>query len=203
LLLALASRPSAADEAAVRADERAMVRAMAAGDDAGLTALYDQLAPRILAVLDRMLATRAEAEELLQEVFVELWRRAEQYRDDRGSVRAWAMTIARSRAVDQLRKRRRRRDGDHAPAGDGDLVAPESGRPDRAADRRQSELRVGAALAELSAEQREVLELAYFGGLSHSEIADRLGIPLGTVKSRIIAGMKRLRARLKGETERG
>lgn len=158
------------------ADERAMVRAMAAGDEAGLVALYDQLAPQLLAVLDRMLGSRSEAERRLQEVFVDLWQRADQYRDDRGSVRTWAVTVARRHAA---------------------------GRAAPAADQRPGKLRVGAALGELSAEQREVLELAYFAGLSHGEIADRLGIPPGTATSRIIAGMKQLRARLKGQAEHG
>lgn len=177
-----------------------LVTALAHGDRSGALAdLYDRLAPLLMALLVRMLPSRAEAEERLQDVFVEIWRRAGQYQPSRGSVRTWALTIARSRALDSLRAGKRRHAGDHEPSDDVALPGPSAARPDEAAAAREDASAVTSALAALSPEQRSALELSYFAGLSHGEIADRLDIPLGTVKSRIIAGMKVLRRSLRAE----
>lgn len=182
-----------------RARDVELVRALAHGDRDALAELYDRLAPMMMALLVRMLPSRAEAEEQLQNVFVELWRRAGQYQPSRGSVRSWALTVTRSRALDALRAGKRRRARDHEPSDDATLAAPTSARPDEVAAARQDAGAVSTALAALSAEQRQALEMSYFGGLSHREIADQLGIPLGTVKSRIIAGMKVLRRTMTDE----
>jgi RNA polymerase sigma-70 factor (ECF subfamily) len=179
-------------------DDVALVRAMAAGDSGQpLTAFYERFAGRTMALLQRMLGSRAEAEELLQDVFVELWRRAPQYDAARAKVSTWVVTIARSRALDAIRSRKRR-GGEHKQVDEASMRAPESQRPDVAAAQSQRGARVREALAKLTDVQREALELSYFEGLSHREIAERIDAPVGTVKSRIIAAMKVLRDTVEG-----
>lgn len=167
-------------------DDVALVRAIAAGDRKGLAALYDRYAPILLGLAMRIIRDRREAEDLLHDVFLEVWRSARDYDLTRGRVRTWLVVRMRSRALDVLKSARvSRRSGD--PEVLDRLVAePEAGEsPDRQ--------RVRAVLGELTAEQRQVLELAYFDGLSCSEIATQLTIPIGTVKSRLAAGLGRLR----------
>jgi RNA polymerase sigma-70 factor (ECF subfamily) len=136
------------------------------------------------------LGTRPDAEEVLQDTFLEVWKRAGEYDERRGSLEAWVVTIARSRSIDRLRAR-----GTAAKLA---AVAPSLSAPDpappqiEAAERRQERERVQAALSSIPAEQRSVLELAYFEGLSQAEIAQRMGDPLGTVKTRIRLGMEKL-----------
>lgn len=167
-------------------DDVRLVRAIAAGDRAGLAALYDRYAPILLGLAMRIIRDRREAEDLLHDVFLEVWRSARDYDLTRGRVRTWLVVRMRSRALDVLKSARvSRRSGD-AEALDRMVAEPE---PGEAPDRR----RVRAVLAELTAEQRRVLELAYFDGLSCSEIATQLAIPIGTVKSRLAAGLGRLR----------
>lgn len=172
-----------------------LVRAMAAGDSgAALTRFYERFAGAVMALLLRMLGSRAEAEELLQEVFMELWRRAGQYEPGRAAVSTWVITIARSRALDALRARARRGGDMHTPAEEMFMAAPTETRPDQMIASSLRSAAVHRALAEISDTQREVLELSYFEGLSHGEIAERLSLPVGTVKSRILGAMKTLRA---------
>jgi RNA polymerase sigma-70 factor (ECF subfamily) len=184
--------------ARARADEDvALVRAMADGDaNEALTEFYERFSGIVMAVLNRILSSRAEAEELLQEVFLELWRRAPDYDRKRAAVSTWVVTIARSRGIDALRARQRRGGDRHQPVEDTPMRAPAHERPDERAAESQRSRAVHAAMAQLTDVQREALELSYFRGLSHSEIASQLAIPVGTVKSRIIAGMKVLRGAL-------
>ncbi len=168
-----------------------LVSAVAAGDRGALALLYDRYAPMLLAVGQRMLGGRREAEDLVHDVFLEAWRRASGYDPGRGSVRAWLLVRLRSRALDRHRARSAAPVSidsideleERGAEGEDPALAP-----DRAAVRR--------ALETLSSEQRVVLELGYFQGLSSSEIALRTGTPIGTVKSRVATALARLRAGL-------
>ncbi len=170
-----------------------LVTGAAAGDRDCLAALYDRYAATLLAIGRRILGDRREAEDLLHDVFIEVWRQAGDYDEGRGSVRAWLLMRMRSRALDRRKAAVFSRRAD-LPAPDSIAAAlgdahggedPALG-PDRQAVRR--------ALAQLPAEQRQVLELGYFEGLSSSEIAERVSAPIGTVKSRVAAALIKLRA---------
>ncbi|MHB8419302.1 MAG: RNA polymerase sigma factor [Myxococcales bacterium] len=174
-------------------DEEALVRRVADGDSWALRALYDRYAPRLMALALRCLNTRGDAEEIVQETFVEAWRRAREFDPIRGSPGAWLTTIARTRSIDRLRSRAVA--GRVRAASAAEPPEPPEG-PGEEAARRQAAARVRAALETLPVEQREALELAYFEGLSHSEIAGRTRQPLGTVKTRVRLGMEKLLARL-------
>lgn len=174
-----------------------IVAAMAAGDSGpALSAFYAQYSSMVLALLMKMLGSRAEAEEILQEVFVELWKRASQYDSARGSVIAWVITVARCRALDALRARSRRQGNRQSEYSEGDALVTEGGRPDVLVSSTRWHQALRQAFQRLSAEQRAVLELSYFQGMSHGQIADTLGLPVGTVKSRILAGMRSMRTLL-------
>lgn len=173
------------------ADE-ALVRAIARGDTRALAALYDRHAPLMLGLARRIVGGRPEAEDIVHDVFVEAWRHAGDYDETRGSVKAWLLLRTRSRALDFRKSAGVSRT---VPTGDGawlaSLIDPredDSEAPDRA--------RVRRVLVALSPEQREVLLLGYFDGLSSSEIASKIGIPIGTVKSRVAAALGALRQAL-------
>jgi RNA polymerase sigma-70 factor (ECF subfamily) len=171
------------------------------GDEAALTALCDRHAAPLLALAGRLLGDRADAEDVVLEALARAWRESSRYDATRGSPRAWLTVMVRSRALDLLRSRRRsdRLAADAARGNPGEPVAlgPGGTDPGDPAERDEQRRRVVAALAELSLPQREAIELAYYGGLSQSEIAERLGAPLGTVKTRIRDGMQKLRVALK------
>jgi RNA polymerase sigma-70 factor (ECF subfamily) len=178
-------------------DPAELVAAMAAGDSSSaLSAFYELYSSMVLALLVRMLGSQAEAEEILQEVFVELWRRAPQYDANRGSVVAWVVTVARCRALDALRARSRRPGDRQAEYREGDALVTERRRPDVLVSSTRWHQALQQAFKRLNAEQRAVLELSYFQGMSHGEIAERLDLPVGTVKSRILAGMRSMRTML-------
>lgn len=170
---------------------------MAAGDSgSALSAFYAKYGSMVLALLVRMLGSQAEAEELLQEVFVELWRRAPEYESRRGSVVGWVVTVARCRALDALRARSRRAGDRRSEYSENQVLVTESGHPDVLVSSTRWHQALRQAFQRLNAEQRAVLELSYFQGMSHGQIADTLGLPVGTVKSRILAGMRSMRAML-------
>jgi RNA polymerase sigma-70 factor (ECF subfamily) len=178
-------------------DPAELVAAMAAGDSgAPLSELYALYASMVLALLMKMLGSRSEAEEILQEVFVELWRRAPQYDSSRGSVVAWVVTVARSRALDALRARSRRYGDKQMQFSDRHALGTDSGRPDVLVSSTRWHQALRQAFKQLSEDQRAVLELSYFLGMSHDQIAETLKLPVGTVKSRILAGMRALRTML-------
>lgn len=178
---------------APRRDE-ALIARVAEGDRAALEALYDRYA-RTIYVFAAHVLDRPTAEEVVQEVFVILLRKAAQFDPNRGAFRIWLMAIARNRIVDELRRRRRER-GATVTGPIEELLAET---PDTTADvadtatARASSDGVLRALKTLPPEQRRVVLLAYFGGLTHAGIAKALGCPLGTVKKRIRLGMRKLR----------
>ncbi len=171
--------------------DRELLRSVALGDSSALRQVYDRCAPRAFGIILRILRSRSEAEEVLQEAFLQIWRRAKEYDPARGGLEAWVVTVARTRAIDRLRtvslqQRTAEAAGSEAPLKEG----PES--PFDLTHQSESEGRVAAALGTLSPEQRQVIELAYFEGLSQSEIAERTGTPLGTVKTRTRLALEKL-----------
>ncbi len=170
-------------------DDAALLRAVAAGDRVALATLYDRHAALVIAVGVRILRNRRDAEDIAHDVFLEVWRRAATYDPSKASVKTWLVLIMRCRALD-----RRKSAGvamTTALVDDARTTDATDG-PDAAIDRG----RVAGALAALTPAQREVLALGYFEGLSSSEIAERLSIPLGTVKSRVAGALRALRAQL-------
>jgi RNA polymerase sigma-70 factor (ECF subfamily) len=188
-------RPDAAGGGAASDADAALLAAMAAGDEGALGALYDRWSPFLHALVMQIVADADDAEEVLEETFWQAWRQAGRYEGGRGAVSTWLSAIARSRALDRMRARRRVREDRYEelpePAGDGD--APPRRTPfDAAADAERQAL-VARALAQLPPEQRQTVELAYFRGMSQSEIAEHLGQPLGTVKTRARLALQKLR----------
>lgn len=171
----------------------ALLRQAAQGDQPSLAVLYDRTAPAVHGLVMRILRDPGMAEEVSADVYLQAWRQAERYDPARGGVLPWLLTLARSRALDRLRAVRLRAEAERPTEPDGPRVAPGADQRSEVAERRRLVL---AAVGALPEDQRRVLELAYFRGLSHTEIADELGEPLGTVKTRIRLGMTRLRRQL-------
>lgn len=169
------------------ADRRAIAR-IPQGDLCAVEELYDRHCRAIFSLAVRILENAADAEEVVQDVFAQVWRQASRYDDTRGAPVAWLLMMARSRAIDRLRARRGT--GQGLPS----LDSP-PGLPNQEQQVITSEDigRLRTALHTLSDSQRSAIELAYYEGLSQSAIAERLGEPLGTVKTRIRAGLQRLR----------
>jgi RNA polymerase sigma-70 factor (ECF subfamily) len=169
-----------------------LVSAMARGDAAALGALYDRHAPHMLAMAKRIVVTSSAAEDIVQDVFLEAWKKARSYDPERGGVKSWLLLRTRSRCIDFRRAADQSRAStvgddfwaEHATASANDA----SFVPDHGAIRR--------ALSDLPKEQREALWLGYFEGLSSSEIASKLGCPVGTIKTRVAAALSKLRAAL-------
>jgi RNA polymerase sigma-70 factor (ECF subfamily) len=177
-------------------EARAWVERCARGDAGALRLLYDRLAPRALALAQRILRVPGDAEEIVQEAFLQVWRHAAEYSPARGEPDAWVVTIVRSRALDRLRSRASTERTALASAAES-VQAPAVS-PLEDAERRVERERVTAALVALPDEQRKCLELAYYEGLSHSQIAERTGAPLGTVKTRLKLAVDKLGALLGG-----
>ncbi len=162
-----------------------LVAGAAGGDSACLAELFDRHAGRMKSLALRIVRSSEEAEDVVQEIFMQAWRQAGRFDPRRGSVLAWLSIMARSRALDLWRRRSTRRESAVTEAHE--LAAPGGGAADPSAWAAKT------ALSNLPADQREPLELAYWEGLSQSEIAERLGMPLGTIKTRMRTGLKRLR----------
>jgi RNA polymerase sigma-70 factor, ECF subfamily len=179
-------------------DDVELMKAIAARDEAALAQFYDRYRVIVFGLLMRILNNREEAEDVLQEVFLQVWRKAGDFDENRGRPFTWLVTLGRSRAIDRLRTLASRERV--AVAGAREVVEQIS---DAAADAFKSEQRglVNSALAQLPDEQKRPLMLAYFDGLTQSEIAARLGAPLGTVKTRMRTGLTRLRELLAGKNE--
>jgi len=170
---------------------------MAGGEADALGELYDRFAPILLAVGRRILGDGGEADEVLQEAFLQAWKQADRYDPARSSVSTWLVLLARSRALDRFRSR-----DAHDRARDASEREPRRDTSSGAEDdvlHGERKRRVREALEQLPAEQRQVLELAFYEGLSQTEIATRTGTPLGTVKTRALLGMKKLRNALRHE----
>lgn len=163
------------------------------GDDRAFASLYDELSSVVFGTIKRVLRDPAMSEEVSQEVFVELWRTAERFDPERASVTTWAITLARRRAVDRVRREQSQRDRIER-SGAEPTVPVES--PAEAVVASLEAERLGRALADLPEEQRQVIEMAFIDGDSHTDIAERLGVPLGTVKGRVRLGLKKLGGKL-------
>jgi RNA polymerase sigma-70 factor (ECF subfamily) len=174
------------------ADELLMQR-MAGGDRHALDAFYSRYGGLAIALAHRMIGERDSAQDVVQEAFVALWRRAADFDAARCAPRTWLIAIVRNRCIDELRRRaivaKRAAELDAQPAALDYDPWPETWK-------RACGAAIRGALARLPPEQREVVELGFYGGLSHAQIADRVGAPLGTVKKRMRTGLKRLRAQL-------
>lgn len=178
------------------AERLALIRRIASGDQGALGELYDSASRQVYGLALRVLSDPGAAEEVALEVFTQIWRTAPTYDVRRGTPSAWLLTMARSRAIDRLRsgaQERRRAEPIEVVEG---TASSDSASPETQAVQSERRGRVLAALGGLPSEQRQVIELAYFGGLSHSEIAGELGLPLGTVKTRIRLAMSHLRGAL-------
>jgi RNA polymerase sigma-70 factor (ECF subfamily) len=161
------------------------------GERSAFTELYDRSSTRLFGLVRRLVIDLAQAEEVLQEVYLEIWQTAPRFDPARGSGIAWMFTLAHRRAVDRIRTAQSAHDRE-LRIGARDLDVPVDTVAEAAEVRVEHE-RVRVALATLSEPQRECVTLAYYGGLSHSEIATHLGVPLGTVKTRLRDGMIHLR----------
>jgi RNA polymerase sigma-70 factor (ECF subfamily) len=178
-------------------DLAALISRIAAGDRAAFGRLYDAFAGRAFGLIRRVVRDLGSAEEVLQEVFWQVWLEASQYDPTRGSPEAWLLMRARTRAIDKLRSVRRRERTFVMPVDE--AVARSADPPPSPGQAAEERGLVESALNRLPDPQRQVIELAFFEGLTQTEIASRLGEPLGTVKTRARLGMERLRSALGGE----
>ena len=202
---ALLALPESHDRFAMRRhhahlSDEALVALVARGDEDALAELYDRIGRIGYGLALRVLRDERHAEDAVQEAFLQVWRSAATFRAERAKASTWILTLVHRRAVDLVRREERRQADpltDDSAAG----IAPEE--TDEAAWLRFERERVQAALKQLPDVQREALELAYYGGFSQSELADRLGVPLGTIKSRMFAGLARLRELLDDSTQEG
>jgi RNA polymerase sigma factor (sigma-70 family) len=181
--------------------DEALVALVARGDENALGELYDRLGRIAYGLAVRVLRDEQLAEDAVQEGFLTVWRNAAAFRADRAKASTWVLTLVHRRAVDLVRREERRRAeplADDAAAAAGSTEAT-----DEAAWLRFERERVQSALGRLPDVQREALELAYYGGFSQSELAERLGVPIGTIKSRMFAGLARLRELLDDSDQEG
>lgn len=174
-----------------------LVQSIAAGDQLALHALYERAHRPVFTLIMRLTANRETAEELTIDVFHDVWRRASQYDAVAGTVLGWIMNQARSRAIDRLRfegRKRRSNGGDMQPPAE--VVAD----PHDVLELREQGEALRAALAALTADERQAIETTFFAGLTHAEAASRLDVPLGTIKTRIRSGLHKLRDTLTAQT---
>lgn len=174
-----------------------LILAVADGSSDALGRLYDRYGATVYALARRIVSHLEDAEEVVQDVFAQVWRQANQYSPDRASVAGWIIMLARTRAIDRLRARLARPDGDHwIEPGEAAPVPAGGPNPEQAMLLSDNAKRVRQALASLPDNQRALLEFAYYEGLTHTEIATKTRMPLGTVKTRIRAAMDTLRRAL-------
>jgi RNA polymerase sigma-70 factor (ECF subfamily) len=169
-------------------DEMRLVARIRAGDQHAMSELYDRYSKVVYAVALRVLQDAAGAEDVLQDVFLQLWRNPDAFDASRGSLAAWLAVIARHRSIDRLRKRRPETDIEDCVIASGPDLRDET-------ERALIIEKVRGALDGMSPEQRQAMELAFFQGLTHTEIAEKTGEPLGTIKTRIRSGLQQLRTK--------
>jgi RNA polymerase sigma-70 factor (ECF subfamily) len=167
-------------------NERALIARIRAGDESAMSDLYDRYSGIVYGVALRVLGNTMAAEDVLQEVFLQLWRNPQAFDAERGRLAPWLAVIARNRSIDVLRKRPMEEDIDELPISTGVNLEDE-------ASERMAIDKVRGVLAQLPPDQRKTLEMAYFEGMTHTEIASKTGEPLGTVKTRIRYGLLALR----------
>lgn len=187
---------TSAKEADRQLDARLLAR-IATGDETAFGALYDRFSPGLYSFILKMVHDEKEAEDVLQEGFLHIWRRASTYDPERSSPFTWAVMILRNKAIDRLRVRmRQERTVEKVVTELGSI--PETGEAAGGeAERRDESTRIRSALTQIPADQKQALELAFFGGLTHEQIAQQLDTPLGTIKARIRRGLLKLRDFLK------
>ncbi len=176
--------------ATTSSDDASLMRRIADGDESALAALYDRWSQPVYSLVAHLLRDADGAEDVVEETFWQVWQRASSYDASRGTVRTWVLTIGRSRALDRLRSRKRNREDIST---DLSLIRDPHSDPSQQLEGAERSHLVFEALASIPDDQRNALELAYFRGLTQSEIADLLGEPLGTIKTRMRLGMQKLR----------
>ncbi len=180
---------TAEKRAELKATDASLIDRIVQRDESALAALYDRYAGMLSSVLNRILRDTQAAEEILQDIFYQLWRNAAQFDASRGSLSGWLLVIARNRAISRLRR--------HNPASGGDELSENTvvvaSNLESSVAQQQLMTKVKGALDKLPKEQRSAIELAYFEGLTHSEIAQRTGDPLGTVKTRLRSAVETLK----------
>jgi RNA polymerase sigma-70 factor (ECF subfamily) len=191
-----------AEEAAIvqQIADREMIERIGRGDQSAFSALYDRLSRPLYSLALRMLGDAGDAQDALQDVFLQIWSRAATYNPEQSTVFSWTVLLTRSRVIDRLRARKRRLRVVDSATGDEDADVADASTMESAADtadKNDEAARVRSVLNNLPSEQREAIELAFFGDLTHHEIAARLGEPLGTIKARIRRGLLKLRERLR------
>jgi RNA polymerase sigma-70 factor (ECF subfamily) len=202
---AVLALPASQDRFAMRRhhahlSDEALVALVARGDEDALAELYDRVGRVAYELALRVLRDERHAEDAVQEAFLQVWRSAATFRAERAKASTWILTLVHRRAVDLVRREERRQAD---PLTDDSAAGVGREETDEAAWLRFERERVQAALKQLPDVQREALELAYYGGFSQSELAERLGVPLGTIKSRMFAGLARLRELLDDSTQEG
>jgi RNA polymerase sigma-70 factor (ECF subfamily) len=192
--------PDATPPASQEPSDETLVSQVAGGDADALRILYRRLSPVAYALALRVTGDEADGEEVLVDAFHQVWKQAAQYDPSRGTVIGWLLNITRSRAIDRIRARRRVAKGKQRVAEAGSsFPAQVPANPEQEAIRHDEKERLMRVIAELPADQRWAIELAYFSGLSQSQIAERLGQPLGTVKTRIRLAMEKMRRAVIGQ----
>lgn len=188
-------------EASQQTIDRETLARVVSGDQRAFSELYDRLSPPLYSLAVRMLGDATEAQDALQDAFVQIWRRAPTYDAEQSSVFSWAVLLTRSKVIDRLRARGRRlrvvvssTDDEEAQTGAADASTAKSAAD--TADKNEEAVQVRSVLNQLPSEQREAIELAFFSDLSHHEIAAQLKQPLGTIKARIRRGLLKLRERI-------
>jgi RNA polymerase sigma-70 factor, ECF subfamily len=172
-------------------DDMRLVARVRAGDQQAMSELYDRFGKVVYAVALRVLRDAGAAEDVLQDVFLQLWRNPDAFDASRGSLAAWLAVITRHRSIDRLRKRRPEMDIEDCVIAGGPDMRDE-------AERKLVIDKIRGVLSEMNPDQRKMVEMAFFDGLTHTEIADKTGQPLGTVKTRIRGGLQFLRAKFAG-----